>query len=159
MPSPDFEKLERLIHENLRALPGREAPRTLETRVLMALERRAALPWWRRSYIHWPVGLRCAFILLLAAAAAAVLAFSGSQVPAQAASELALRFPWISFLHSIGANLWETGGLVFDAIPAAWLYGGVAVLVLCYALLFGLGAAAYRAFIHPRQRLFRPLSS
>ena len=38
----DPEKLERAIHETLRALPPRRAPRTLEARVLAELERRAA---------------------------------------------------------------------------------------------------------------------
>jgi hypothetical protein len=156
MPSPDFEKLEHLIHDGLRALPDRAAPRALESRVLAELARRAALPWWRRSYTHWPVGLRYAFILLLAAVAAAW--FSRGPVTAQALSALALRFPWIAFLDSIASNLWETGGVVFDAIPAAWLYGGVAALACAYGLLLGLGAAAYRALGRPRGR-FLLLSS
>jgi hypothetical protein len=158
MPSPDFEKLEHQIHDALRALPARPAPRALETRVLAELARRAALPWWRRSYMQWPAALRYAFILLLAAAAAAFLGLSRSPVTAQALSALALRFPWIAFLHSIASNLWETGGVVFNTIPPAWLYGGAAALACAYGLLLGLGAAAYRAFGRPRPRLF-PLSS
>jgi len=157
MPSSDFERLERLAHQVLRSLPDRAAPPALESRVLLALGRRAALPWWRRSYAHWPVGLRCAFILLLAAAAAAILAFGRSRVPAQAVGDLALRFPWIAFLQSIGASLLDTVGLVFDAIPKGWLYGSVAILVVCYGVLFGLGAALYRAFYRPR-RIIQVLS-
>jgi hypothetical protein len=156
MPSPDFDKLERLIHENLRALPDRPAPAALESRVLLALSRRAALPWWRQSYAAWPMGVRYAFILLLAAAAAGILVFSRSQLTAQALSDLALRFPWIEFLHSIAASLRETAGAVFDSIPAAWLYGAAALLLATYGVLFGLGAALYRAFFRPR-RLLRPL--
>jgi hypothetical protein len=158
MPSPDFEKLELLIHDQLSALPGRTAPRALESRVLAELSRRAALPWWRRSYTHWPVGLRYAFILLLAGAAAACLGLSRSPVTAQALSALALRFPWIAFLQSVAANLWETGGVIFDAIPTVWLYGGIAALACAYGLLLGVGAAAYRALGRPHPR-FVPLSS
>jgi hypothetical protein len=158
MPAPDFEKLERLIHQELRALPGRTAPSALEARVLREIGRREALPWWRRSYVHWPMGLRYAFIVLLAAAATGVLAFSRSTLTAQALSELTLRFPWVSFLQSIAASLREAAGAVFDAIPQAWLYAGAVLLIGCYGLLFGLGAALYRAFYRPR-RLFRPLSS
>ena len=158
MPSPDFEKLESLIHRRLRALPERAAPAALEARVLGVLERRAALPWWRRSYVHWPAGLRYVFILALAAGATGVLAFGRSQVTAQALSELALRFPWIAFLQSVGSNLLDTGRALFDSIPTYWLYGVGALLVVCYGGLLGLGAAFYRAFYTPR-RVFRPLSS
>jgi hypothetical protein len=156
MPTPDPEKLEQLIHRQLRALPDRSAPASVETRVLAELARRATLPWWRRSYTQWPAGLRYAFILLLAAGAAGILAFSSSPVTAQALSGLALRFPWIAFLQAIASNLWESAGAVFDAIPPAWLYGGMAAIAVSYALLLGVGAAAYRAFFRPR---LRPLSS
>ncbi len=156
MPSPDPEKLEQLIHRQLRSLPDRSAPSSLETRVLAELARRATLPWWRRSYTQWPAGLRFAFILLLATGAAGILGFSRSSVTAQALSELALRFPWIAFLQAIASNLGESVGVVFDAIPPAWLYAGAAALVLSYALLLGVGAAAYRAYFRPR---LRPLSS
>ena len=45
-PSPENhqEKLERAIHQTLRALPPRRAPRSLEDRVFAELARRAALP-------------------------------------------------------------------------------------------------------------------
>jgi hypothetical protein len=158
MPTPDFDKLESLIHRHLRALPERPAPPALEARVHLALARRAALPWWRRSYIHWPAAVRFAFILALAAVAVGILVFGRSQVTAQALSGLAMRFPWIAFLQSIGASLLETGRAAFDSIPPVWLYGLVAVLVACYGGLLGLGAALYRAFYRPR-RSFRPLSS
>ena len=158
MPTPDFEKLERLIDRNLRALPDREAPAALEERVLLALGRRAALPWWRRAYPQWPAVLRYAFNALLAAAVGGVLGLVRSQIPARALSDLALHFPWIAFLQSIGASLVETARAVFDSIPTAWLYGLGAVAAVSYGVLFGLGAACYRAFYRPR-RSFRPLSS
>jgi hypothetical protein len=158
MPAPDPEALESLIHRHLRALPGRTAPAALERRVLETLGRRAALPWWRRSYVHWPVGLRCIFILALAAGAAGILAFGRSQVTAQAISAVTMRFPWISFLQSIGTNLLETGRTIVDSVPPVWLYGLAALLAVCYGGLLGLGAALYRAFYGPR-RLLRPLSS
>jgi hypothetical protein len=158
MPSPDFDKLESLIHRNLRSLPERTAPGTLESRILLALDRRAALPWWRRSYVHWPAALRYAFILALAAGAMAVLAFGRSQVTARALSELTMHFPWVAFLQSVGTNLLETARALFDSIPSFWLYGVAALLAVCYGGLVGLGAALYRVFYRPR-RTFRPLSS
>lgn len=158
MPSPDFEKLEHLIHRNLRALPGRTAPAALEARVLAAIARREALPWWRRSYPHWPAALRGAFILLLTAAAAGILAFGRSPATAQALGGLALRFPWLALLQSAGASLAATARAVADALPQAWLYGLGALLAAAYGILLGLGAVAYRAF-YPSRPLLRPFSS
>src|SRR5476649_1202935 len=67
-PSPDsHEKLEQLIHRTLREQPARRAPRSLEQRVLAELERRAALPWWRRSFAHWPLPARAGFLVICAA--------------------------------------------------------------------------------------------
>jgi hypothetical protein len=153
MSSPDPEKLERLIHQTLRALPDRPAPSTLEVSVVAALGRRAGLPWWRRSYAQWPLSLRVAFLLLAAAAAAALVAFGRRPVTARAFGQVALSFPWIAFLQSVGASLMDTARIVFDAIPAAWIYSTVVLLAGCYALLIGLGAAVYRTYFHRRSAL------
>jgi hypothetical protein len=153
MPSPDPEKLELLIHKTLCSLPERKAPRTLEARVLAALDERAALPWWRRSYCHWPRALRYIFIGLLAVAAAALLALDNSHVTARAVGQVALHFPWIAFMRSAVGNFAEAVRIVLDAVPPGWITGVVVLVGGCYALLFGLGAAAYRAFSRDRPPL------
>ena len=58
------EELERLVDRALHDLPLRRAPHTLESRVFAELERRAALPWWRRSFAHWPLPARSAFLVI-----------------------------------------------------------------------------------------------
>jgi hypothetical protein len=156
MPSPDPEKLERLIHRTLRELPDRPAPRSLAARVEAALAQRAASPWWRRSYADWPRGLRYAVLFLGVLAAAALVVVSRSPIGARAFGALAVSFPWIALLQTLGASLLETMHGVFDAIPAAWLYSGLVLLVACYALLLGLGAAVYRTFF--RRPALHPLS-
>src|SRR4051812_41007428 len=60
----DEQKLERLIHQTLREIPARRAPRSLEQRVMAELERRASQPWWKQSVVRWPMGPRIAFLLL-----------------------------------------------------------------------------------------------
>src|SRR5688572_3554534 len=70
-PKPD-PKLERLIHQTLRDLPPRPAPRSLEERVFAELARRAALPWWKKSFAHWPMPARA--VLLVACIGTAKLA-------------------------------------------------------------------------------------
>ncbi len=56
----DFEKF---IHQALRSLPDRRAPRSLESRVFAAIEARASLPWWKHSFADWPLAARCVFLL------------------------------------------------------------------------------------------------
>ena len=66
-PFPDHDgKLEQRVHVLLRDLPNRRAPRSLEQRVMAEIARLSALPWWRKSFGHWPVAARAGFILVCA---------------------------------------------------------------------------------------------
>src|SRR5437773_8945657 len=66
-PSPDHdERLERVVDRTLRELPPRRAPISLEQRVLAEIARRVALPWWHKSFAHWPVPVRAVFMVVLA---------------------------------------------------------------------------------------------
>src|SRR6185437_10884347 len=58
------DPLEQLLDRTLHPLPLRRAPPTLQSRVLEELQRRAALPWWRRSFAHWPSAARAGFVLV-----------------------------------------------------------------------------------------------
>jgi hypothetical protein len=150
-PSPDNrEKLERIIHQTLRELPPRRAPGSLEQRVLAEIERRAALPWWRKSFAHWPMAARAAFIVLSAGVVKLAL-LAGVWVMAG--------FDTAQFHEAFNTKLgWvESGVAVFDAIagffdiilrniPPLWFYGTLAVIGATYFTLFGLGAAAWRVF-------------
>lgn len=146
---PSREDLETFVHRSLRDLPARRAPRTLEQRVLAELARRAALPWWRKSFVHWPLPARAAFVLVSAACVKLVL---------MAAVWAMAGFDTSGFRDAMAQPLawWQGGRAVFDAlagfveimfrkIPALWLYGGLAFFASMYAALFGLGAAAVKA--------------
>ena len=65
-PADAEGQLARLFERTLRDLPLRRAPSTLEARVLSELRRRASLPWWRRSFSHWPALARACFGLGIA---------------------------------------------------------------------------------------------
>lgn len=145
-PSPD--ELEKLIHQTLRSLPDRRAPRSLEGRVLAAIAAQAALPWWKQSYARWPLAVRCAFLVVSGAIAKAVImatvwAMSGAE-GAQLVRTVAGEFAWVSRLSAAVTTLGDFGALLLRSIPAPWLYGGLAGFALLYATLFGLGATAYR---------------
>ena len=58
------DPLEQLLDRTLRPLPLRRAPPALQSHVLEELQRRAALPWWRRSFAHWPSAARAGFVLV-----------------------------------------------------------------------------------------------
>ena len=147
-PSDNHEKLERFIHQTLRELPSRRAPRSLESRVLAELERRAALPWWRKTFAHWPMAARMTFVVL-GAGVAALLGFAAgsAQTGIDAAGLIAAvvrQFTWVEFGLDFARSLGEFADLVFRSIPPLWFYAGLAFVGSLYLALFGLGAAAYR---------------
>jgi hypothetical protein len=152
MSPPNPDNPERRIHELLRTLPGRTAPRTLESRVLAELQRLESRPRWRRSYLSWPLSLRGAF-LAVSAAAVAVLAAG----PARVFGALARHFEWLAALQSIGGSLIGSAQDVFHAIPAPWLHGALAAVAVCYAALAGVGALAYRIFFRSKPPFSRRL--
>ena len=146
---PDPDPLEPLIHRTLRALPDRPAPRSLESRVLAEIARRAALPWWRKSFAHWPLGARAVFLVALAGVVKLVLlgavwAMAGFDV-AQFREAFATQFTWMEAGLTVMRAIADSCEIIGRSIPPLWLYGAVAVVAGTYAALFGLGAAAYKA--------------
>ncbi len=145
--SPD--QLEKLIHQNLRALPDRRAPRSLESRVLMAIAARASLPWWKRSFAQWPVIARVAFILFsaglvkvaLMAAVWVMAGFSGAEFT----NAFSTQFAWLHQITSAIGGMREFFAILGRSIPALWIYAAFGTIAAIYVSLFGIGATAYRA--------------
>lgn len=130
------EQLERLISEVVRGAGRRTAPATLEARVLKAIERRSALPWWRRDFGRWPAFVRLAFVI--ASPALAYLAL-GAPLWLWKSSRAALPAEF-----SLVQALVETVRVIIDHLPSVFVYGALAALALLYGALFGVGAIAYR---------------
>jgi hypothetical protein len=155
MSTNNPDKLEAAIHRVLRSVPDRKAPAGLVGRVFAELSRRAALPWWRKSFAHWPRAFRMTFFV--GSALAAALLVSGLMVLArsQGASELAGsfagRFGWLVLAREIFASAGDRIRLLVGGIPSIWLYGAVGMVAACYATLAGIGAVAYRALSSVRQ--------
>lgn len=143
-PSP--EELEQLIHQTLRALPDRRAPRSLEGRVLAAIAARQALPWWKQSFAAWPIAVRIVFMVgscaLVAALAGAWMIYGADQpdVSALMARPLAI----VAALRELVHVVVGFGAMLLRHIPTLWLYGALAALFGMYVTLFGVGATAYR---------------
>jgi hypothetical protein len=148
------EKLARSIHRTLQSLPARRAPAALEQRVLAEIARRAALPWWSKSFVHWPMGARIGFLvvcagivkLLLMGSVWAAGGFDGGEFRAAFAQPFAWFEASRALLHAFTGFL----EIIHRNIPPLWLYGGLAVVATAYATLVGLGAAAYRALAAQR---------
>ena len=142
------EEIEKLVHTALRALPDRRAPATLEMRVLAALERRAALPWWHQSWSYWPQWVRAGF-LLFCGGLAGLLVFGGIYLQAgfdagPVRDALAPAMELVNQVRALGHVLADLAALAGRHIPIWWLYAAIAFVAGLYAMLFGLGAAAYR---------------
>ena len=141
----ESEKLEQFARQVLKAQPLRKAPPTLEARVFAALAQRAARPWWRDSFLHWPIPARVAF--LLASFGIVKLALMGvmwliadSQTAPVVTRSVSIYEHSASFL----ATLRSLVSTLIHAIPPQWLAGAIALTALLYVVLFLLGATAYR---------------
>jgi hypothetical protein len=142
-PNEPHEELERLVDRALRDLPLRRAPLTLESRVLGELERRAALPWWRRSFAYWPLLARAVFLVICGALIR--VAFLGGATAVAGVRSLS----WARELGALAASTAHLAASLAHTVPPAWAYEGVAVGAALYAVLFGLGAAVYRTLYLP----------
>jgi len=138
-PARGPENDRRMLRRLLRDLPPRRAPATLESRVLRELERRAALAWWRRGFAHWPLAARASFVVLCGALIGITLLGGSSWTPPDAAAALSWSHPALAALGSVGS----AGGWIVRLLPDGWLVGMGAAMAALYAILFGLGAAAY----------------
>lgn len=144
-PSPESEQnLERFVHQALRDLPARRAPRSLESRVLAELERRAAQPWWRKSFAYWPLAARGAFLVVSAAFAAALVWVFAGVDPTHAIDAVKADFTWVATIRAIAGSTIDFATIVIRGISPVWIYGTIATIVGLYAALFGIGTAAYR---------------
>ncbi len=143
------DKLEQSVHSALRALPDRRAPASLAARVQAEIERRAAIPWWHKSYAYWPSWARGTF---LAGAGAGVVAlmvfvtvnFTGGVDASPLGGALAPVVAFARRVCGVGAWIGDLVSLIISNVPPLWLYGGLAVVAAMYLSLFGLGATAYR---------------
>jgi hypothetical protein len=140
------DKLEELLARTLRDLPTRRAPGTLEARVLGGLERRAAQPWWRRSFAHWPLSARMALVVVCIGCTG--LEFLGSQWTMATVAALTPGNAMALFPAPQALGLLSVATALADVplrlISPLWLYSGLAAGAVLYVMLFGLGAAAYR---------------
>ena len=134
---PDLE-LERLVHRALRTLPPRRAPSSLEMRVLQELSQHAARPWWHRSFLQWPRAVRTLFVGVCTALGG-LITLGGTRIVWTVHPGRGIERK-IAVLRATGDAL----SALAHSIPPGWIYEALLFAALLYAVLFVLGAAAYR---------------
>jgi hypothetical protein len=116
--------------------------------VMREIERRAALPWWRKSFADWPQLARVGFLLALLGvvkvALEALVWVTMSLRESQVATAVERPVDWLHILASIAKSLGTAGHVLVSAIPSQWLYAGLLLGFAMYVALFGVGAAVYR---------------
>ena len=147
----DPRQLEQLVGSVLRQQPLRQAPATLEARVLRELALQAAHPWWQLGFSRWPMAARILFLPLglslvrlsfLTTARLVSLWDSIQQSAPASAAQSGLRW-----FENLGLALQALGNVVTRDLPQWWVYGGAGLALLIYAALFGLGAVAVRTLV------------
>lgn len=146
-PHPD-EELEHLIDRELRRLPDRAAPGSLMPRVMQAIAARQALPWWRKSFAHWPVPVRLAFLAgssgLVALVAYLVWGVSTGLTLGALGAEIR---PWISGFSTVRSLVETLGSAVLILAKAAgpWLmWSAITIAAVSYLTTIGLGTVCWR---------------
>jgi hypothetical protein len=145
MSEREKRNLEGLMDALARGQPLRRAPSSLEQRVLAQLAARSAAPWWKKGFAHWPLAAQGAF--LIASIGFVKLAISGFVSVTSFVGSEQVAGPAVSLVRqgTEAASVTASAGyFLLHAIPPAWLYGAATAGFILYALLFGLGAFAYR---------------
>ena len=146
---PDNEiRLEEEIGLALKGLPELKAPPTLTRRVMARIESRVELPWYRRSWQNWPVGLQTAsFIALL-------LMFGGltfgvwelfkAPETAAALNKTSDWFSGLSVLWNTIHALASAALLAIQQLGTGVIIAGIVMVMFAYFACIGLGTVAVR---------------
>jgi hypothetical protein len=139
-----MSNLEKLVDRVLREQPPLKAPSGLSTRVLAEIERRAALPWWRRSFTHWPVPVRAAFVAACGAAVLTSLSAPMGRVFATVNEPLTWAYQTGETVSLINRVFGHVGAGLAHSVSPLWLYGAALGIGGLYVLFAGLCATTYR---------------
>lgn len=148
LPQDKSEQLARLIAQACQAQRLLSAPDSLQARVMAAIRCRSSLPWWHKSFVHWPTAVRAVFLVgCLIVAQLMLVVMARLNIQPYTTQLVSSVTETVSWLHSIGrlvSLLRYSAALAIERVPVLWLYGGTMGIVTVYAVVFGLAAAAYR---------------
>jgi len=146
-PHPDAD-LEQLIDRELRSLPERPAPETLMPRVMQAIAAKRALPWWKKSYVYWPVHARVLFLAastgLMCLAGYGLWGVSLGLDLESLAAEIRPWFAWFIPLRSLVETLASAVVTLVKAAGPWFVWGLAGVGAVSYVTTVGLGTVCWR---------------
>ena len=146
---PEYEKeLEAEIDRELKGLPELPAPDTLASRVMLAIESRAKVAWYRQPWQMWPAALRMGSLVLLLALFGG-LCFAGWRLAQGEAFIGATREfgRWLSGVSALENTLNVLLGAVVLAVKqlgTGFIVAALAALAIGYAICLGLGTVCVR---------------
>jgi hypothetical protein len=139
-----MSNLEKLVDRVCREQPPLGAPATLSARVIAELERRAALPWWRQSFNHWPIPVRAAFVAACAALTWASLSAPMARLFSTVNEPLTWAYQTGASVSLINTVFGRVGANLASSVSPLWLYGAGLGICGLYVLFAGLCATTYR---------------
>ena len=148
MNSDYKNELEARIDHELKTLRPLHAPGSLAPRVMAEIERRAAVPWYRRAWQSWPVALQAASMVVLLLGFA-ILCFAGWELNHGASCAAVMRevggwFAGLNMVWKTAAVLGEAGRLAVGQLGTGFIVAAVAAVALAYATMLALGTACAR---------------
>ena len=151
----DYEKrLESEIDRELKALPDLMAPHSLFLRVMAAIEKRLALPWYRQSWQGWPVALRAVSLVILLALFGGLCFGTWKFLHTETfASVMHRPMSWLSGVTAIGHAISVVLGSLILAVKqlgTGVILGCLAALALGYAMFVWFGTVYLRLALHRR---------
>ncbi len=144
------EKLAAWADQALKQLPARRAPATLAPRVLAALAKQPALPWYRRPWLNWPRHMQLLSFVLFAGIIGAVgwflLPHADALNLANAKQTLAQSegVRPVSVAMGVLTTLGNALVLVLGNVKGWVIAAGLGVLGFLYCSCLGLGTACWR---------------
>jgi hypothetical protein len=150
-PARDERQLEQYVGSLLSRQPLRQAPASLEARVLRELAVRAAKPWWLQGFSRWPWVARVLFLPLGVGLVQLSFLTTGRLMSLwqslQTSAPASTAQSGLQMLGNLSQAAQTLATMVTRGIPPVWIYGGAALALFLYAALFGLGAAAFRTLV------------
>jgi hypothetical protein len=137
------DSLEAWADKTLKQLPERRAPANFAPRVLAAIQKRRALPWYRRPWLTWPRSLQAVSLGTLGSVStAAVWAMTAAT---SAASPLVANVKNdASTFRNVFNALGQAISLTASHIPSYIWIGLAAMLIIAWMSCLALGTACWR---------------
>jgi hypothetical protein len=146
---PEYdEELEAVIDRELKDLPELPAPDALASRVMLAIEHRAKVAWYRQPWQMWPAALRLGSLVLLLALFGGLCLAGWRLAQGEAFIGATHEFGrWLSGVSALGNTLSVLLGAVVLAakqLGTGLIIAALAAVAIGYLICLGLGTVCVR---------------